>query len=286
MKKTIKLLGIIALSVTAAAFLGSCGSNSSNDHGHTHDAGDSTHSHADGEDHDHGHSHDESKYKMLLTAVPAQVTAGQTATLSFTPKLKADEAQPVALDESHGKKIHIIAVSNDLSTFQHLHPEATDKGDYTTQATFASGGDYTLFADFKPTGGGETTDKIALKVAGTPAVAVAYTAEKLTSTVNDFTLKLEAETPWKTGEELHINGILTQNGKEIPVEELENYLGAKAHVVMISVAEKEYAHVHPETENHRIHLHAEFHHAGIYRAWLQFKYQGQVYLTDFVIDVK
>ncbi len=56
-----------------------------------------------------------------------------------------------------------------------------------------------------------------------------------------------------------IDGILKKDGKEINPSTLDNYLGAKAHVVVVSVDDKEYIHVHPDVENGRHKLHTSFH---------------------------
>ena len=67
---------------------------------------------------------------------------------------------------------------------------------------------------------------------------------------------------------------------------LENYLGAKAHMVVIGVEEKQYLHVHPEVVNGKFDLHTTFEKAGVYRGWVQFQSNGKVHTADFVIVVK
>ena len=43
---------------------------------------------------------------------------------------------------------------------------------------------------------------------------------------------------------MHIGGVMMQNGKEVDVNTLEDYLGAKAHMVVVSLTDKKYLHVH------------------------------------------
>jgi hypothetical protein len=85
---------------------------------------------------------------------------------------------------------------------------------------------------------------------------------------------------------MHISAIVKKDGKEIPADQFENYLAAKAHVVMISEDTKDYLHVHPEVADGRLDLHTEFGRPGIFRGWLQFQTEGKVHTADFVVKVE
>ena len=84
---------------------------------------------------------------------------------------------------------------------------------------------------------------------------------------------------------MHINGVMMQNGKEVDVNTLEDYLGAKAHMVVVSLTDKKYLHVHPGVEGSRFDLHTTFNNPGIYRGWIQYQSKGKVYTSDFVFNV-
>ncbi|HTF05296.1 MAG TPA: heavy metal-binding domain-containing protein, partial [Bacteroidia bacterium] len=109
-------------------------------------------------------------YFMQFNGIPAAPKAGEDVVLSFIPKIKGKDAEQVPLDVEHEKKIHLIIVSNDLSWFEHIHPEYQADGSYQVKTKFPAGGDYTLFADYVPTGGNHQLEKIALTVTGEPAV--------------------------------------------------------------------------------------------------------------------
>ncbi|MDZ4707940.1 MAG: heavy metal-binding domain-containing protein [Saprospiraceae bacterium] len=241
-------------------------------------------------------------YKMEYTSTPGQLEAGKAGVLNFTPKVIGQESEAVALDVQHEKKIHLIVVSNDLSYFEHIHPEYQADGSYKItvleksksysigpghhETRFVNGGDYTLFADYLPSGGDHQVEKIAINVSGTTKGLVTYSANKLIGTSADFTVSLQA-TGGKliTGAPMHIAGELTQNGKAIDVNTLENYLGAKAHMVVVSLNDKEYLHVHPDVSSGKFDLHTTFKKPGIYRGWIQFQSNAQVHTVDFVMDV-
>ena len=241
-------------------------------------------------------------YKMEFKSVPATVESGSAATFSFTPKVVGKEAEAVPLDLQHEKKIHLIVVSNDLSYFEHIHPEYQADGSYKikvldknknysdgaghNETRFATGGDYILFADYLPSGGSHQVEKINLNVKGTPKPSVNYTSDKLVGTSDKFSVQLEIEGgKLVTGAQMHIAGKVMKDGKEVDVNSLENYLGAKAHMVVISLNDKEYLHVHPDVEGGKFDLHTTFKKPGIHRGWIQFKSEGKVHTVDFVLNV-
>ena len=241
-------------------------------------------------------------YKMEFASVPALVEVGKNADFSFTPKVIGKDAEAVALDVQHEKKIHLIIVSNDLSYFEHIHPEFNADGSYKikvlasdkaysigpghNETRFANGGDYTVFADYLPSGGSHQVEKVNLNVKGAGKASVTYNADKLTGVSDKFSVVLKPESGnMMTGSQMHISGKVMKDGKDVDVSTLENYLGAKAHMVVVSLTDKEYLHVHPDVDGNRFDLHTTFKKAGIYRGWIQFKSEGKVHTVDFVFNV-
>ena len=241
-------------------------------------------------------------YKMLYASNPAQLSAGQAATLSFTPKVVGKENESVALDLQHEKKIHLIIVSNDLSYFEHIHPEYQSDGSYQikvlgkgqpyndgpgkNETTFENGGSYFLFADYKPTGGSHQVEKVQFKINGPAKTSVSFTNQKLSGSSGNYTVNLSViGDKFITGATLHMTGTVFKDGKQIDASSLENYLGAKAHMVVLSLDEKEYLHVHPDVANGKFDLHPTFKKPGIYRGWIQFQADGKIHTTDFTLNV-
>ena len=228
-----------------------------------------------------------SNVSMLFTATPSSPKANEEVTLSMTPKKKDNDKEPVALDVEHTKKIHLIVVSEDLSWFNHIHPELNADGSYSVKEKFPFAGKYTLFADYKPSGANHTVDNLNVTVAGTVPAAKKYGADKLTGAAGDgFSVSLTPEGgKFLTNMPMHINGVMMQNGKEVNVNTLEDYLGAKAHMVVVSLADKKYLHVHPSVEGGKFDLHTTFDKPGVYRGWIQYQSKGKVYTSDFVFNV-
>jgi hypothetical protein len=241
------------------------------------------------------------EYFMDFKAVPA-VHAGEASEFVFTPSI-IGKTERVPLEVQHDKKIHLIIVSKDLSYFDHVHPELQSDGSYKisvlrdgveytkgkfhNETKFTQGGDYVLFADYLPTGANHQVERIELYVAGNTWPARKYITEKLVSETDGYEVSLVPEGGEFFNEgSTHMEGIIRKNGVEIPADKLEDFLAAKAHVVMISEDSKDYLHVHPEVDSGRLSLHTEFGKTGVFRGWLQFRSGGEIHTADFVVNVK
>ena len=225
---------------------------------------------------------------MQFNTLPANAKPGEEITLSLTPKIKDKPGEQVALDAEHTKKIHLIVVNDDLSWFDHIHPELNADGSYTVKEKFPAPGKYTLFADYKPSGANHTVDYLNVTVQGTAPVSKKWDTDKLTGAAGDgFSVSFTPEDgKFLTNMPMHINGVMMLNGKEVDVNTLEDYLGAKAHMVVVSLADKKYLHVHPSVEGGKFDLHTTFDKPGVYRGWIQFQSKGKVYTSDFTMNVK
>lgn len=323
MKATIKNIAFALFAGVASLAITSCGSKSANaDAEHDHATGDHAHTyacpmHADvtGKEGETcpkcgmklelvsaDKAANTNTYFMAFKATPA-VEAGKPALLSFTPSIKGNESEMVPLDIQHDKKLHLIVVSKDLSYFDHIHPEFQANGSYDinvlakganytngrfhNETKFEQGGDYVLFADYVPSGASHQLERIELNVSGTPYKAQKYTTAKTVSITDGYEVSLVPEGGKFFNEGTsHISGIIKKDGKEISADTFENYLAAKAHVVVISEDSQNYLHVHPDVVNGRLDLHTTFGKPGIFRGWMQFQTNGQVHTADFVIVVE
>lgn len=225
-------------------------------------------------------------YTMTFATNPATVEANKPFTLSLKPVVVGKESEAVALDLHHEKKIHLIMVSSDLQWFTHVHPEYQQSGSYDLGQTFPSGGEYLLYADYLPSGGTQQLGKHTLHVAGKPGPVKVFDKAQLTAKAGDYTIVLSiGGDKFLTGVTQHIAAKITKAGKTVDPNSLEDYLGAKAHVVVIGLQSKDYLHVHPGIEGDHLDLHATFEESGVYRMWLQFQAAGIVHTADFVLIV-
>jgi hypothetical protein len=213
---------------------------------------------------------------------------GKLVSLSLTPTEPAKTGEPVPLDVVHEKKIHLILTSKDLSWFDHVHPELDASGAYKLDYAFPKAGTYFLFADYKPALGTHITDTASIMVGTGQPTQIAYTKTKLTSQADELELALNqpnASPGFAAGTPFELTATVRLNGTEIPPTMLDDYLGAKAHMVIIKTDTYEYLHVHPGIENDRLSLKATFSKPGIYRGFLQVQYKGKIRTGNFVFNV-
>lgn len=226
-------------------------------------------------------------FQMQLTTSPQTIEAGKPATLVFTPKNKDNASAAVPLEVQHEKKIHLILVSEDLSWFNHIHPEYQTDGSYTVEETFPNGGNYLLYADYKPSGSTHQLEKINVVVKGKTVPAKTFTTIQNTAVSDAYTITLKPDDGvFISNKAIHFDGVFTKNGKSFDVNQLQNYLGAKGHMVAINTETKDYLHLHPEVEGVILHFHTTFEKAGNYRVWLQFMADGKLHTVDFFINVE
>jgi len=172
-------------------------------------------------------------------------------------------------DVEHTKRMHLIVVRRDMTGFQHLHPTANAGGEWTVPATLRDAGAYRVFADFS-VGGKPHTLAGDLTVDGTvrarplprPAGSVEVDGMRVTRTHGG------------------LGFVVTRGGKPVHVEQ---YLGARGHLVALREGDLAFLHVHPDED--RLRFMATFPTPGRYRLFLQFKTDGRVHTAAFTEEV-
>lgn len=256
--------------------------------------------------------------KVLLTSEPATIKAGEPTKLTFTVK-DGSGAVVRKLAVVHEKTLHLLVVSKDLADFSHIHPEANADGSLSVTHTFASGGSYLLYADYKPEGGKATVDTIPVTVDGPQRAPVALVADTtLVKSVEGLTVTMRPDGALKPGSPATIYFDVKDAASGKPVTNLEKYLGEYAHFVLISQDGSEFLHAHPMSGdmggkgdshsggmdhgamNHggthgktkdtaaspsQVMAHTEFPKAGLYKVWAQFQRAGKVITVPFVVQI-
>lgn len=225
-----------------------------------------------------------------LEAVSGLLPAVSGVELNF--RIIGQNGEPVtAYEQSHDKKMHVIAVRSDTTGFQHVHPKLSGDDTWSVPLDLAPG-TWRVFADFVPATGrtaGETvTLGIDIEVAGD------YAPENLpapsrTATVGDYTVTLDGELV--PGKESELTLSVSRNGE--PVADLQPYLAAYGHLVALRSGDLAYLHVHPagtpgdgETDpGPDISFYATAPSAGDYRLYLDFRHNGVVRTAQFTVNV-
>jgi hypothetical protein len=181
-------------------------------------------------------------------------------------------------DVEHTKRMHLVVVRRDMTGFQHLHPTQRPDGTWSVPVTLPDAGAYRVFADF-------AVDEQPHTLAGDLAVNGASTSRTLpapaTSTTVDGLRVSLTEGATHAGEESELGFAVTRDGAPVAVQD---YLGAKGHLVALREGDLAFLHVHPD-EN-RLQFGATFPTAGRYRLFLQFKTgDGRLHTAAFTQEV-
>lgn len=221
--------------------------------------------------------------KLKLAGDINSVEAGKNFKLAFIPVLKSNSNEHVKLETLHERKAHFIIVSDDLEYFNHIHPVELNNGGYEVEFALPSGGKYKLFAEYKPVGYDKITDVFDFVVFGKSKTEKIYEYINTAYTGKEYSVKLLNAENLTAGEEQTLIAEFYKDGKKLNINWLENYLGEKAHAVLISIRDKKFMHVHPMVMDENLNLHFNLTEADYYRLWLQFKISDKVYTADFVL---
>ena len=228
-------------------------------------------------------------FQAALLPSRGDVIAGKPVTLAFTVR-DAKGNLVRELPHVHEKPMHLLVISKDLRDFFHLHPELQADGSYRVEHTFPSGGDYTLFIDYTPKGAPQVVDRIPLTVKGAPRATAALRADTTsTRTVDGLRVTMTPSKPPRPGEGVVLQFAVVDEKTGRPAADLEPYLGAMAHFVILSEDSKDFLHAHPleekPTGDGRVSAHTTFPRAGFYKAWVQLQRDGKVITVPFVLNV-
>ncbi|MFX4271699.1 hypothetical protein ACQBAR_17290 [Propionibacteriaceae bacterium Y1685] len=235
----------------------------------------------DGGGHDHGEAPDGTTSQVdghALVITTPEVAPGRT---KITFVISGPDGTPVTeFDTLHEKQLHLIAVREDLSGFNHVHPQRDTDGIWSTELDLTPG-HWRIYADFQPSGHDQLTLGAALHVTGTED-EVPLPTPATTTEVDGYTVTLDTEA--KEGEH-PIAFTVRRDGQD--VTDLEPYLGAYGHIVILRSYDLAYLHAHPTSTvaGPLIEAHASYPTNGSYRAYLEFKHEGQLHRAEFTIEV-
>lgn len=231
---------------------------------------------------------DAPKTRVELASRPSPPVAGSEAELVFN--VKTTDGAPVnEFEIVHEKPMHLLIVTEDLSGFWHEHPEARSDGSFMLRFAFPAGGRYRLFADYKQNRGDATVDPIDVDVAGAPYERRPPAVDQeLTRGVDGITATLKPSAELVAGKDLFLKFDLIDTGSGKPVDDLQDYLGAKAHLVIISEDLKQFVHAHPLAQSvpNSVTAHVKFPASGKYRIWTQFQRRDRIIIIPFTVEVK
>ncbi|SFX60584.1 hypothetical protein SAMN04487866_11371 [Thermoactinomyces sp. DSM 45891] len=189
---------------------------------------------------------------------------------------------------NHEKLLHLIIVSEDLSYFDHVHPEYKGNGEFTIQTQVPKAGKYKLIADYIPKDGAQTTQTYKFTVQGDVSKEDIQPDQKLVKVVDGKEIDLQISPEPKVNQQTMLTFQIKDATNKQGITDLQPYLGAVGHVVILSEDTEEYLHVHPMDEKStgpEAKFHTKFPKSGIYKIWGQFQRDGKVFTVPFVVKV-
>ncbi|SIR97847.1 hypothetical protein SAMN05421858_4925 [Haladaptatus litoreus] len=188
-------------------------------------------------------------------------------------------------EDSHGELLHLIVVRRDLAHFQHLHPDIGSNGTCRVEDfTLPEPGVYRAFVDISIAGRSMTLG-FDLFVHGSAtfesnpeiarhAMTDEYTVERRTDDID-------------ANEETQLSFEIHRDDER--VSDLQDYLGARGHLVALREGDLAYLHIHPKNTNTqpgRVEFGTTFPTPGRYRLYLQIKPDGNLITTHFDIRIE
>ncbi|HEX5848215.1 MAG TPA: heavy metal translocating P-type ATPase [Rubrobacter sp.] len=248
--------------------------------------------------------------RVEFAANPAIPRPGGPVELSYTVRDAGSGEAITDLPLDHERPMHTIVVGSDLEHFAHIHPRAQGEGSYRVETALPDAGTYNLYTEFVR-GGDKVLDRRVLAV-GNGGGGVANLSPDLSpKTVNGTTVAIDVPENIQAGEPIHLDFELSQDGGK-PVSDLSPYLGAAAHVAIVSEDGEDFAHGHGEVkdteeaaraDDHTGEEHQEgghdvpssfgpsvradhtFEDPGLYKIWAQFERDGRVLTVPFLVEV-
>jgi hypothetical protein len=244
-------------------------------------------------------------YRLEVVSSPPAPKPGDAVRLHFVVTHPETGARVRDYVLNHERFFHLFIVSADMNEYQHIHPQLEPDGSFKVETTLPRAGLYKLHSDFFPTGGTLQVLHRELATAGyratsaKPAPAALVADTSFTKTVDGMKVSLN----WGGGELtpgafVRLKYALVDARTGAPVRDLEPYLGAWGHTLILDADQSDYLHSHPteslpegvERESLRggpvVEFGAMFPEAGLYRIWTQFQRDGCVSTVSFTIHVR
>ncbi len=211
-------------------------------------------------------------YRLVSDAT--RFEADRTAPLSFRI-VDSHGATERAFENEQARRMHLIVVRRDLRRYQHLYPIQQPDGGWTVDLTLPDAGVYRAYADFRAAGAQHTLGIDLFAPGNFAPLPLPKPADA--ATIDGYEVTLH-EHPGEIG-------FTVRRGKDI-VTDLQPYLGARGHLVILREGDLAYEHVHP-LSNAPSDLAFQVGDAtpGTYRMFLQFRHGARVHTAAFTHTV-
>lgn len=231
---------------------------------------------------------------------PGPYQAQTPVDLRFVISDHKTDSQIKDFEKTHDEYLHLITVSSDLEEFSHDHPVLEPDGSFIIKNfKFDRGIAYTMFFDVHSVIFGPLLIRQDVKAGDGFDAKPSLTLSLFPEDIGGINLDLKT-TPSKPKAEQEVELLFRLSDSETgkPIEDIEVYLAAPGHLVVLSAADLDYIHAHPAIEvpedpvmresarfGPEIKFATSFAKQGDYKGWLQIKRGGKLYTLPFVFNI-
>jgi hypothetical protein len=230
------------------------------------------------------------RYALELTSDPKRPKAGEPVELRLLFRDREDNPKMAfsAFETVHEALVHVVIVRSDLSTFAHEHPALGAGGIFRLRYTFPAGGEYHVFADVAPKRAGSQILSAKINVAGQAPERFDLNAQPAAARQTGRTRIALSRYTAPAKKTVTITAQITDASASGPPRDLEPYLGAGGHFLLVHQDGATFVHSHPIEDDAalttgRLQFLVRLPKPGLYRGWLQVKRSGEVVTADFVL---
>ncbi len=278
--------------------------------------------------------------RLQFSPSPSVPRAGQRVNWTIKVNYREDDEPVSDFTVVHAKKLHMIVASSDLSWYTHIHPMFQGKGIFKIHTQLPRAGRYRFYADYTPDGlRDHEVEVYEFEVNGDnplPATPVLTPDVLHNAWITNRSVAAPEGLPDASGGPTYEVALMpmpsvirvgqpimlhfqVRNKKGQPLDDLQPYMGALGHCVILDKNIKTYLHVHPMRGKHMMEMmemdatqmmskmaalmktekplppsfrggpdvmfHTIFLKPGPYKVWAQFQRAGKIITASFVINV-
>ena len=212
-------------------------------------------------------------------------TAGARLRLAVQDPRRGSTARTFAI--VHERPMHLFVVSEGLDYFAHEHPLQQPDGVFMIDLTLPKAGPYMAIAEFLPEGGTPQTFQQMFTTGAAFGGTAAPAIDLAPKNAGGVRVILDPSKV-KAGETQPLVVRIEDAATGARVTELQPYLGAAAHLLLVSADLTEAIHGHPDEPfaEPGVTFTPLVPRPGRYKAWVQFQRGGTVSTVSFVIEVR
>jgi hypothetical protein len=220
----------------------------------------------------------------VLRARTTRFTAGDSTDFRFTI-FTVDDKPVIDFAHDDGRRMSLIVVRRDMSSYQHLHPIMAPDGTWSVLLLLDEPGSYRAFVEFLPgTIQAPVTLGMDLDVPGLfepGPISKVSTVDEVGGYTVIWTGDLIAGSVSRMW--MHVMR------DDVPVTDLDLYQDNAGRLVILREGDLAYLQVRPVAGPRRettIAFEAEAPTAGYYRMFLEFQHHGQVRIAEFTVQAR